>query len=141
MTKREFLKELKEILSEQLPANQVEEHVSYYMNYIQEQQKNGNSEEEILHQLGSPRLIARTILDTVSDKKEYSRDFYEQSSQNMESKKAGLPDKYKKYLHIGIAVVILFLVISSVMSLLSFLLPILLPVILVFVVISIFRKR
>ena len=37
MTKREFLEELKEVLSEQLPQNQVAEHVSYYMNYIEEE--------------------------------------------------------------------------------------------------------
>lgn len=54
MTKREFLEELKEVLSEQLPQNQVAEHVSYYMNYIEEQKQNESSEEEVLNMLGDP---------------------------------------------------------------------------------------
>ena len=130
MTKREFLEELKEVLSEQLPQNQVAEHVSYYMNYIEEQKQNGSSEEEVLNMLGDPRLIARTILDTALTPDVPS-----------EEKKNGLSGKAKKYVYIGIAIAVILLIISLITTLLSFLLPILLPVILIFVVISIVRKR
>ena len=80
MTKREFLEELKEVLSEQLPQNQVAEHVSYYMNYIEEQKQNGSSEEEVLNMLGDPRLIARTILDTAPNSRENQNYFYEETT-------------------------------------------------------------
>lgn len=142
MTKSEFLEELRGALSEQLPADQVSEHVSYYMNYIQEQQRNGRSEEEILKMLGDSRLIARTILDTTSGKKDNQNYFYEQPSQNTQSKtKKGLSHKGKTYLYVAIAIGIIFLIIALITTLLSFLLPALLPIILFFVVISIIRKR
>lgn len=143
MTKREFLEELKEVLSEQLPQNQVAEHVSYYMNYIEEQKQNESSEEEVLDMLGDPRLIARTILDTAPNSRENQNYFYEETTQDVQSegKKKGLSGKAKKYVYIGIAIAVIFLIISLITTLLSFLLPILLPVILIFVVISIVRKR
>lgn len=143
MTKREFLEELKDALSEQLPQNEVAEHVSYYMNYIEEQKRSGSSEDEVLDMLGDPRLIARTILDTTPGSKDNQNYFYEQTMQDAQSEaeKKGLSSKAKKYLYIGIAIAVIFLIISLITTLLSFLLPILLPVILIFVVISIIRKR
>ena len=87
MTKREFLEELKEVLSEQLPQNQVAEHVSYYMNYIEEQKQNGSSEEEVLNMLGDPRLIARTILDTAPNSRENQNYFYEETTQDVQRRR------------------------------------------------------
>ena len=140
MTKREFLEELKDALSEQLPQNQVAEHVSYY---IEERKRSGSSEDEVLDMLGDPRLIARTILDTTPGSKDNQNYFYEQTMQDAQSEveKKGLSNKARKYLYIGIAIAVIFLIISLITTLLSFLLPILLPVILIFVVISIIRKR
>ena len=39
-------------------------HVQYYRNYIEEEQRKGRSEDDILNELGDPHLIARTLLDT-----------------------------------------------------------------------------
>ena len=98
MTKREFLEELKEALSEQLPQNQVAEHVSYYMNYIEERKRSGSSEDEVLDMLGDPRLIARTILDTTPGSKDNQNYFYEQTMQDAQSEveKKGLSNKARK---------------------------------------------
>lgn len=85
MTKREFLEELKDALSEQLPQNQVAEHVSYYMNYIEKRKRSGSSEDEVLDMLGDPRLIARTILDTTPGSKDNQNYFYEQTMQDAQS--------------------------------------------------------
>lgn len=143
MTKREFLEELKDTLSEQLPQNQVAEHVSYYMNYIEERERSGSSEDEVLNMLGDPRLIARTILDTTPGSKDNQNYFYEQTMRDTQSgaEKKGLSGKARKYLYIGITIAVIFLIVSLITTLLSFLLPILLPVILILVVISIVRKR
>ena len=143
MTKREFLEELKEALSEQLPQNQVAEHVSYYMNYIEKRKRSGSSEDEVLDMLGDPRLIARTILDTTPGSKDNQNYFYEQTIQDAQSevKKKGLSDKAKKVCIYWNCYCSYLLIISLITTLLSFLLPILLPVILIFVVISIVRKR
>lgn len=143
MMKREFLEELKTALSGQLPVSEVAGHVAYYKNYIEEQERSGKSETEILNMLGDPRLIARTILDTAPNSAENQNYFYEQTPEESQRKaeKKGLSDKTKKYLFIGITIAVVFLIISLITTLLSFLLPILLPVIFILVVISIVRKR
>ncbi len=141
MTKSKFLEELRDVLSEQLPADQVAEHVAYYRNYIEEQQRNGNSEEEILNMLGDSRLIAKTILDTGSVKKDNPNYFYEQPSENgQNTTKKGLSHKGKMYLYAAITIGIICLIIILITTLLSFLLPVLLPVILFFIVLSLIRK-
>ena len=64
MNKKEFLDILYEQLSGQMPEGNVAAHVQYYRNYIEEEQRKGRTESEILAELGDPRLIARTLLDT-----------------------------------------------------------------------------
>ena len=66
MNKKEFLDILYEQLSGQIPEGSIAAHVQYYRNYIEEQLRSGKSEEDILNELGDPRLIARTLLDTES---------------------------------------------------------------------------
>ena len=39
-------------------------HVRYYEDYIRHEMNRGRSEQEVLEELGDPRLIARTILET-----------------------------------------------------------------------------
>ena len=62
MNKKEFLDILYEQLSGQMPEGNVAAHVQYYRNYIEEEQRKGRSEDDILNELGDPRLIARTLL-------------------------------------------------------------------------------
>lgn len=66
MNKKEFLDILYEQLSGQMPEGNVAAHVQYYRNYIEEEQRKGRSEDDILNELGDPHLIARTLLDTDS---------------------------------------------------------------------------
>ena len=88
MNKKEFLDILNEQLSGQMPEGTVSSHIQYYRNYIEEQRRTGRSEDDILSELGDPRLIARTLLDTesVGSSRSYSPyteadDHYEQASQ------------------------------------------------------------
>ena len=75
MDKLEFSDLLRRSLSGRLDAAAVDEHVQYYNDYIDIRIKKGSSEEEVLAQLGDPRLIAKSILnasnaanpDTTSD--------------------------------------------------------------------------
>ncbi|HIR92565.1 MAG TPA: DUF1700 domain-containing protein [Candidatus Egerieimonas intestinavium] len=63
MSRTEFLKALRQKLSESMTSGEVEEQVRYYDNYIREAVKGGQSEEEVMASLGDPVLIARTILE------------------------------------------------------------------------------
>ena len=64
VNKKEFLDILYEQLSGQMLEGNVAAHVQYYRNYIEEEQRKGRSEDDILNELGDPHLIARTLLDT-----------------------------------------------------------------------------
>lgn len=64
MSRREFLEILRGQLDGQIDRGKAAAHVRYYEDYIQSQVRSGRSEEEVLAELGDPRLIARTLIDT-----------------------------------------------------------------------------
>lgn len=63
MNRNEFIAELKSILADDLPASEIDNNISYYDAYIREQSAL-STEEQVLEQLGAPRLIAKTIIET-----------------------------------------------------------------------------
>ena len=64
MNRTEFLDTLRSQLSGQMHEGKVAAHVRYYEDYIRQETNRGRSEQEVLEELGDPRLIARTILET-----------------------------------------------------------------------------
>ncbi|MCC8126749.1 MAG: DUF1700 domain-containing protein [Clostridiales bacterium] len=64
MNRLEFLQRLQDSLSGEIPPESVRENLQYYNSYIREEKQKGRDEAEILEELGDPRLIARTIIDT-----------------------------------------------------------------------------
>lgn len=64
MNKDEFLQKLQESLSGEVPPEIVRENLQYYGGYIRDERKKGRSETEIMEELGDPRMIAHTIIDT-----------------------------------------------------------------------------
>lgn len=68
MTKQEFLEMLRKTLNRELDAGEVEENIRYYDEYIRSELAKGRTEEEIIRQLGDPRLIAKTILQVDEQK-------------------------------------------------------------------------
>ena len=64
MGRREFLEILRGQLSGQMAQGKAAAHVRYYEDYIQSQVRSGRSETDVLAELGDPRLIARTLIDT-----------------------------------------------------------------------------
>jgi uncharacterized membrane protein len=63
MTKNEFLELLRAALSGEIPDLEIESNMKYYEEYIRTEGYK-TSEEEVINQLGDPRLIAKTIIDT-----------------------------------------------------------------------------
>ncbi|MFR8547353.1 MAG: DUF1700 domain-containing protein [Lachnospiraceae bacterium] len=70
MTKNEFLDALGRMLNRELSEEEVRSNVNYYANYIEQQVRGGKTEEQVLLELGDPRLIARTILQVDQQKEE-----------------------------------------------------------------------
>lgn len=63
MTKIEFIDGLKTALTGELPDTEIASNIRFYEDYISSKIING-AEEEIVGQLGDPRLIAKTIIET-----------------------------------------------------------------------------
>ena len=64
MRKEEFLQTLRRALTGDVPPGVVEENIRYYDGYIADEVRKGRNEEEVIQEIGDPRLIARTIEDT-----------------------------------------------------------------------------
>lgn len=64
MSKEEFLNELRIALQGEVSQNVISENIQYYDRYIAGEIRKGRILEEIMEELGNPRLIARTIIDT-----------------------------------------------------------------------------
>ncbi len=71
MTKEQFLSSLEEALIGNISPSLINENIRYYEEYIETEKRKGRTEEEVMEELGDPRLIAKTISDTAdsSDKR------------------------------------------------------------------------
>ncbi len=64
MNKETFIDTLRRALYGRVSEYELADHVRYYEDYIRQEMNSGRSEQEVLEELGDPRLIARTILET-----------------------------------------------------------------------------
>ena len=61
MRQEEFLNIFREALVGKVPDSIIRDNENYYRNYINSQMNSGKTEQEVLDQLGDPRLLAKTI--------------------------------------------------------------------------------
>lgn len=64
MTKEDFLSELRSSLTGSVSSKVINDNLLYYGDYIDTELRKGRGEEDIFGELGSPRLLARTIIET-----------------------------------------------------------------------------
>ena len=76
MTKRQFMEELRSSLEGMVSQAVIQENMNYYEDYINEQIRNGKNEQDVLNELGSPRLIARSIIDAKGEVDAYVQPEY-----------------------------------------------------------------
>ena len=79
MTRQEFLSELSGALQGEVPQSVIREQLNFYESYIDTQISCGKTEEQIFEELGSPRLIARTIIDSTEAGEEKNSGSYQSS--------------------------------------------------------------
>ena len=157
MSKTEFLDILYNQLSGQMPEGSVAAHVQYYRNYIEDEQQKGRTETNILNDLGDPRLIARTLLDTEvgagnpqngstysaiyneadSDYNEYDSSDSARGHVKKHSFKLDLSTWYGKVAVILIAAVVLLLLVT----ILGILIPVVIVAGVIMYIVSQFRKQ
>lgn len=63
MTKEQFIMELEQCLQGEVSAYELSDSLTYYRQYFEDEMQKGKSEEQVSEELGSPRLIARSIID------------------------------------------------------------------------------
>lgn len=63
MTKQEFLAQLQRALNGNIENKEAAAFMDYYQEYIEIEMRKGRLQQDILEELGDPRLIAHSIID------------------------------------------------------------------------------
>ncbi len=153
MGKMEFLNVLRIHIQEVDDIGFVNDTMNYYENYIETEMRKGKSEEEVINELGDPRLIAKSILASRSVEAEgegYSESmgtdgapFVDDNRLHFTTKKGRvvkIPLALLKWggLAVGITVVVLFAMLAF--RIIGFFMPIICLILLVSIVINFFRN-
>lgn len=161
MRKDEFLKLLRQALAGDVPVGVIEENIRYYDSYITDEVRKGMAEEDVIAEIGDPRLIAKTIEETTDGAGDgaYS-DVYEDRSQGRSGqseygqgsyernpyKQTGgfhvynLNKWYWKLLAVVIVFSVLFIVVSIIGGIFSLLIPLLSPLLMIWLIFWIIRS-
>jgi len=106
MEKEKFLKELKECLEGDIPEYEIKSHIEFYDDYFNQKIKEGKTAKDVVDEIGSPRLIAKTLKNTsnissnsFNNTYEYSDDYSkDNSNESKERKKTRLRDRFRAWL-------------------------------------------
>ena len=166
MTKEEFLEGLKRALFSTGSQSLIEYNLDYYSSYIDGEIAKGRSMDDVMNELGDPRLIANSIKvaegysdvfvgleDEVIDgnagdykensnfefnTKGFDKDYEESHEENSAFKIYNMTGK-SLILPLIIALAVLILVVVVIVAVFSFLAPVLLPIIAVLIVIGLIK--
>ena len=157
MTRQEFLEELRIALQGEISQSGINQHLQYYDNYIMEEARKGKTEQQVIEELGSPRLIAKTLIDTAGNQgrkfqesgygQEEQSDFWGRNSGSGQWSQGGQEQGTRgfravRWLRWVLLLVLAGLIIGFVARLVAFLLPIVIPILLILLIVSwIFGRR
>lgn len=137
----EFLRELEECLRGEVPDAECRESLEYYRDYYREQKNQGMSEQEISASLGSPRLIAKSIIDARGNVEDAPQEtgYYDMEEETYQSEEESLRPRTNGlgWLKTALIVAVVFLLLGSVVRLF---LPIAIFVIPIFIIFNLFRR-
>lgn len=155
MNRSEFLNKLRETLENDLSAQAVQENIEYYDSYIRSEVQNGRTEQEVLEMLGDPWVIARTIINSAENERDYyggpsSSYGSGQSTYTEEEEKEirypilhlmGIDTWWKRLLFFAGIIIVLMIVVSVVTGLIAAVLPFALPLLILILVLRIMGGR
>ena len=143
MTRREFLSELRMALEGNIPVQDIEDNIRYYDNYFAESSK---SEREVCEELGDPRLIARTLIDSFTASKGPMADFYKEQARDDYSRETrtdgaypngGSSEKwYDKIFRYAMLISIAIIVIAVLIFVLKITVTVVIPVVAIILIIK-----
>ncbi len=148
MTKQEFLERMRQALNGKVSSGLVMENLRYYEEYINVEIRKGRSEEEVLNELGDPRLLARTIAETSSETNGQTAE-HADTGYGADGEYGRLSRTRQFFLKILFKIpmwgwlilllVIVAVILSAVFSVISAVLPVLLPIVAVLFLVKVFR--
>lgn len=150
MDRIEFINKLQRALAGGLNSGQVAENVSYYQEYIDSEIRKGRSEEDVMEQLGDPRLLARSIIEankragaSYGSNREYDEEMTEdvRAAKRSRTTPEGRIVMLPGWLVMLIITVIVILIIALVMGLLAFFAPVILVGLVILLVVKLFQGR
>lgn len=136
MSKNEFLKELRDYLTGNVSASEVEDSVRYYDNYIDGQVKSGQPESQVIAGLGDPRIIGKSIVDASGRKKTV----YETGDADTKSTgkgAGGRAGKLKLYGIIALVILVILVVLIAITKVVAFFFPL---IVVILIITMIFRR-
>ena len=148
MDKKEFIEKLQRSLASGLSSAQVADNIRYYQDYIESEIQKGKSEEEVISNLGDPRLLAKSIIeankhsgDNYGSNREFDDEVKDKSGSDKLAKVVSHIFMLPVWLVVLIVVVILIIGIGVITSLISVFAPIIIAVLVVLLVINIFQSN
>ena len=145
MKQEEFLNSFREALVGKVPDSIIRDNENYYRNYINSQMNAGKTEQEVLDQLGDPRLLAKTIEESNKFANGENREFYQDTNSSYRGQDEDGNQKYKKPVKLPtwlisiIAVLVIALIIVVAFSLISFFAPVILAALVMATVYSLIK--
>lgn len=107
MNKAEFIRRLEISLSDSVSSAIIAENVKYYNEYIENEKNNRRqSEEEVIEEIGDPRLIAKSIINANVEATREENKTYDDIGEDTKEEKKWLPT-WLFPLSIGIIILIL----------------------------------
>lgn len=147
MNRYEFIERLRTALAGKVTQSTLNDNIRYYEEYLDSEIRKGRKEEEVLEELGNPRLLAKTIIEANKQANQWGRteenyndtiDFGEENKR----RQMMLHINGNEYNIPGWALILLFVlaavaVIAVVTTLLKVILPILIPIVLIVLAVNI----
>ena len=150
MDRTEFIDKLQRALAGGLNSGQVAENVNYYQEYIDSEIRKGRSEEEVMAQLGDPRLLAKSIIEankragaSYGSNREYDEEMTEdvRAAKRSRTTSEGRIIMLPGWLVMLIITVVVVLIIALVMGLLAFFAPVILVGLVILLVVKLFQGK
>lgn len=126
MTKQEFISVLQKSLGGKVSSREIVSQTDYYNEYIETQIRLGRAEEDVLLELGDPRLIAKSIIAAWGSASDEIKPGKEETGQRKSFFKI---TGWRPLLVIAVFLLCIFMIFAFVLSLLPIVLPIVIPVV------------
>ncbi|MCH5250959.1 MAG: DUF1700 domain-containing protein [Lachnospiraceae bacterium] len=146
MDKKEFIEKLQRSLASGLNSAQVADNIRYYQDYIESEILKGKSEEEVISNLGDPRLLAKSIIeankhsgDNFGSNREFDDEVKDKSGSNKSGRILSHILMMPAWLTVLIVVVILIIGIGIITSLISIFAPVIIAVLVVLLIVNLFQ--